>query len=257
MQTILRIIAGGWWLLAKFLGWFILGMKKTFAWLGKKLGVIAAPTKNGAMKGLEITVGILVFAAIIGIGILFYAGVATVAAKGALTVCEFFNPNCGDLTQQAWENATVKKGFTGPLVKPIGATTWRPVSDKEREEILALIHDISRAHEIDPKLVATVVKHESAFDPRAVSHKGAIGLMQLMPGTAKDMGVRDPYDSYENLRGGIRYLKQQLQEFGSVELALAAYNAGPHRVKQYGNTIPPYPETQTYVSKITSEYRSL
>ncbi len=256
-MNILRILLGALWLPIKFLGWIILGMRNAFRWLGKKLGVIATPTKNGAMKGLEVTVGILVFAAIIGLGLLFYAGVGVVAAKGALTVCEFFNPDCQQLHKKAWANAWDKKGFTGPLVQPIGMTSWRPVSGKEREEILALIHDIATAHEIDPKLVATVVKHESAFDPRAVSHKGAVGLMQLMPGTAKDMGVRDPYDPYENLRGGIRYLKQQLQEFGSVELALAAYNAGPHRVKQYGNTIPPYPETQTYVSKITSEYRAL
>ena len=89
---------------------------------------------------------------------------------------------------------------------------------------------------------------ESNWDPVIVSHRGAIGLAQLMPGTAEELGV-DPWDAYDNLDGGARYLRQQYDRFGTWELALAAYNAGPGAVAKYGG-IPPYKETQEYVQKV-------
>ncbi|MEM9430216.1 MAG: lytic transglycosylase domain-containing protein, partial [Pseudomonadota bacterium] len=101
-------------------------------------------------------------------------------------------------------------------------------------------------------LFQALVRQESAFDPQAESSVGAYGLTQLMPGTASDMGV-DRYVPMENLRGGARYLTLQLEAFGTVELALAAYNAGPGRVQQYGG-IPPFTETQTYVVRILAFY---
>lgn len=95
---------------------------------------------------------------------------------------------------------------------------------------------------------AALVKQESGFNPKAIGPKGAIGLGQLMPGTAKELGV-DPHDPAQNLDGAARYLLAQLSEFGSLRLALAAYNAGPHRVRQYGD-VPPFKETRNYVQAI-------
>ena len=108
---------------------------------------------------------------------------------------------------------------------------------------------------LDVKLVLSVIAAESAFDPRAQSHKGAIGLMQLMPDTARDLGVDDPWDPESNIRGGTRYLRQMLDRFGQdLELALAAYNAGPGAVERNGG-IPPYRETREYVQRVLSRYR--
>ena len=102
--------------------------------------------------------------------------------------------------------------------------------------------------EIPEQLFFTLVTAESNWDPVIVSHRGAIGLTQLMPGTDEGLGV-DPWDAYDNLDGGARYLRQQYDRFGAWDLALAAYNAGPGAVSKYGG-IPPYKETQEYVQKV-------
>jgi len=111
----------------------------------------------------------------------------------------------------------------------------------------------ARLHGVSPDLIRAVVKAESNGNPRAVSNAGAVGLMQLMPGTAQSLGV-DPYDMEQNVDGGIRYLKEMAGRFGNLNDVLAAYNAGPGAVEKHGG-VPPYPETQEYVKRIRKTLR--
>jgi len=126
--------------------------------------------------------------------------------------------------------------------------------DVSKEEINGLIEAYSNKNGLDPDFVRAVVKQESGFNEKATSHCGAAGLMQLMPGTAKSLGVVDPYDAEDNVKGGTKMLANLLKTYGgNKELALAAYNAGGGAVKKYGG-IPPYKETQNYVKNVLSIY---
>jgi len=121
-------------------------------------------------------------------------------------------------------------------------------------QIDQIIGELARRHGISPALVKAVVTVESAFDPKAVSVKGARGLMQLMPGTAADLGVDDLYDPRGNLDGGIRHLRGLLDRYhGDLRLALAAYNAGEEAVRRHGG-VPPYAETRDYVRRVLDHY---
>ncbi|MBS0161861.1 MAG: lytic transglycosylase domain-containing protein [Nitrospira sp.] len=127
------------------------------------------------------------------------------------------------------------------------------ISDRELEPVIAR-H--SRAHRLHPALIRAVIKTESDFDPLAVSHAGAVGLMQLMPQTARRLDVRDSYNPDDNIGGGTKYLRQLLDRFnGNLPLALAAYNAGEQAVERYQG-LPPIPETRQYVIKVLRHYRT-
>ena len=116
----------------------------------------------------------------------------------------------------------------------------------------AIFEEASRTYGVSKSLLIAVAKAESNFNPNDVSHAGASGIMQLMPGTAKSLGVKNVFDPYENIMGGAKLLRDNIRSFGSVPLALAAYNAGPGAVKKY-NGVPPYKETQNYVKKIMAD----
>jgi hypothetical protein len=117
-----------------------------------------------------------------------------------------------------------------------------------------VISEVSGRHHLDPDLVSSVIRAESGFNPHAVSHKGAQGLMQLMPQTASQLGVADAFDPNANVEGGSRYLRELLERYNfDLIKALAAYNAGPQRVEQYRG-VPPYFETRTYVAKIIRDF---
>jgi soluble lytic murein transglycosylase-like protein len=116
-----------------------------------------------------------------------------------------------------------------------------------------IIHAHARRHGLSDDLVRAVIQVESAFNPLALSPKGAMGLMQLMPATADELGVINPFDPDENVRAGVAYLRRLIDRYdGRVELALAAYNAGPGAVDKYGEQVPPYRETRDYVRRIKS-----
>jgi hypothetical protein len=121
---------------------------------------------------------------------------------------------------------------------------------RSSEEFEPIINQCSSDYGVDRSLVKAVIHAESSFNSQAVSHKGAVGLMQLMPGTAQDLKVVNSFDPQDNIRGGVRYLRFLLDTFkGDVTLALAAYNAGLSKVARYGG-IPPYEETRNYVSRV-------
>ena len=119
-----------------------------------------------------------------------------------------------------------------------------------KQKIDPLIDEIAMEHNVNPKLIKAVVEQESAYNPNAVSKAGAIGLMQLMPGTARELGVKNPLNPVENLRAGTKYLSSLLNRYqGNVIMALSAYNAGPQAVDKHKG-VPPFTETKNYVNRI-------
>ncbi|HSR10638.1 MAG TPA: lytic transglycosylase domain-containing protein [Thermodesulfobacteriota bacterium] len=130
-----------------------------------------------------------------------------------------------------------------------------PIGKTPADSLSQAAEEIAGKHGVPPQLVKSIIRAESNGNSRAVSPKGAMGLMQLMPGTARELGVSDPFDPMANIRGGVQYLGNLLSEFsGDVTLALAAYNAGPASVRKYGG-VPPYSETRNFVQKVQEGYR--
>jgi soluble lytic murein transglycosylase-like protein len=132
------------------------------------------------------------------------------------------------------------------------ASAWKGDS----KDFDGMIGEASKKHGVDESLIRAVIRQESAFNPKATSHCGAQGLMQLMPETAKELGCTDAYDPYQNIMSGTKYLKQLLDRFdGNLTKAIAGYNAGPGSVEKYGG-LPPFAETQDYVTKVLGNYRN-
>lgn len=128
---------------------------------------------------------------------------------------------------------------------------------QNRRQLTPLIRQQARQFKVDPALVMAVIHAESAYDRNAISRAGAVGLMQLMPGTAKRFGVSDRNNAAQNIRGGVQYLRYLLEMFKfNIKLTLAAYNAGESAVSKYGNKVPPYPETENYVKKVVAYYQN-
>jgi hypothetical protein len=160
-------------------------------------------------------------------------------------------------TPPNWQEPAGARHHKMRLIEAEGSKPSPPTAPSELESTAsweALIQQASQAYGVDPNLVQLVIRRESGYNPTAVSPKGAMGLMQLMPGTAALLGVQDPFNPVQNIDGGVRYLKQCLERFNNnVALALAAYNAGPENVAKYGG-IPPFAETQNYVARIMEDY---
>lgn len=160
-------------------------------------------------------------------------------AQGTLVLSDHPRPDQGEMSTFAVAGS--------PSMR---ATKPMPVTSRS-EPFEPMIRTHAAKHGLSPDLVRAVIQVESAFDPNAISAKGAMGLMQLMPATATEYGVNNPFHPDENIRAGTAYLRRLLDRYDNkLELALAAYNAGPGNVEKYGD-VPPFQETQRYVKKIT------
>jgi soluble lytic murein transglycosylase-like protein len=155
--------------------------------------------------------------------------------------------------QTAVSSIDLTKQNISQMLPPVQLTK---VAAKNNEDFDGMIDKASAMFNIPAKLIKSVIQKESNFNPNAVSHAGASGLMQLMPATARGLGVKNVFDPGENIFGGTKYLRQMMDKYdNNIELALAAYNAGPGNVDKYGG-IPPFKETQNYVKKVTNIFNS-
>ncbi len=151
-----------------------------------------------------------------------------------------------------YKKATTSKGNSvelKPMRIQLEPAKMQKIDPQKRKLIDEAVRKASEKYSVPEKLIYGIIKMESDFNPDLVSSKGAVGLMQLMPGTALEMGVRHIYDIEENIMGGVKYLSQLINRFKNWKLAIAAYNAGPSAVEKYKG-VPPYKETRNYVRKV-------
>ena len=152
--------------------------------------------------------------------------------------------------------AEIEKFEVAPPEPVVEKTQVPAPAAKKSKDLIQIVSDASNKHDIDPDLINSIIRAESSFNQKAKSSKGARGLMQLMPKTAADLGVKDSFDPEQNVDGGTKYLRALLEKYDyDVVKALAAYNAGPHRVDQYKG-VPPYHETRAYVAKIVRDFNA-
>jgi len=195
----------------------------------------------------ECRAGLLLAGLVLGAALASQAGAQTeapcvyTAADGSVVITDNDDdPNCEK------RESSAPTTFRAPGRLRVGV---------EIAEVIALAHDASVRHRVDHRLVESLIEMESSFNPRAVSHAGAMGLMQLMPAVARRYGVHDPLDAAQNVDAGVRHLRGLLLRYGGdIERALGAYNAGAGAVDRFKG-VPPYPETREYVLRVLYRYR--
>lgn len=185
---------------------------------------------------------------------LMLVGCAACGTPARADIYAYFKPSASVLLtniavpdrQASW---TIR---TGEPDAAVATPSLSKASDRYQAEVLA----VAREYAVDLDLIHAVIATESNYVSNAVSPKGAIGLMQLMPSLAKKYGVTDAFDAVQNIRGGVQYLRYLLGAFdGNIELVLAAYNAGERAVLKYSRSVPPFPETINYVHSVQRKYR--
>ncbi len=165
---------------------------------------------------------------------------------------------CGSAMAHSMETGLIrdhKLGYDGETGNFLSDSGQKMASvSSENKPLEAIIHRAANRYEVESALIKAIIKVESGYDPRAISHRGAKGLMQLMPRTARALGVKNIFDPEHNINGGVKYFKRLLNRFnGRVKLALAAYNAGITNVRKY-NGVPPFRATRRYIQKVFKYY---
>ncbi|MBR1461291.1 lytic transglycosylase domain-containing protein [bacterium] len=167
-----------------------------------------------------------------------------------------FTPSASSSSAATPVSASTSQGYqSGTLSSLKNASIFKGVPQSRRDAILSIVDRAAKKYNVDPKLILAIMYNESRFNPKAKSHCGAMGLMQLMPATAKHYGAADPYNMEQNIFAGTKFIAELSKRYkGNITLIAAAYNAGPGNVK---NSVPKKRETQTYVARVNSTYRSI
>src|SRR6202161_2518437 len=216
-----------------------------------RIYVAAAILIAGAWFGLAQPVRAQITTTVDSHGKLIFVNADSPAARRGSTISPASAPAQGFRAR----NPEASPDVSGALPPPgFNATQPRPASSVIDQRLDRIVRDAAARHDVDPALVKAVISTESGWNPRAVSNKGAVGLMQLIPGTAQRFGVGNAFDPVQNVEGGTTYLKSLLDLYsGDLQKTLAAYNAGERAVDMFGG-VPAYRETQRYVQKVTDTY---